>query len=114
MRGGALRGGPVPAAGGPSAPLVLAALAAACTAYLAYALLWEPPQPPPAGHRGELIAPPVNDAPVATAPVLDPEAEVEELEAPVADLDPPVAEEGRDDTPDAGRRRRGPGQAGTG
>ncbi|WP_444962929.1 hypothetical protein [Nocardiopsis sp. M1B1] len=72
-------------------PLVLAALAAAYTAYLGYALLWEPPQPPPAGHRGELIVPLVNDAPVATAPVLDVEAGTEELEAPVEDLDLPVA-----------------------
>lgn len=71
---------------------MLAVLAAAYTAYLGYALLWEPPQPPPAGHRGELVVPAVNDAPVATAPVLDLEAGVEELEAPVEDLDLPVAD----------------------
>ncbi|MFC9087542.1 hypothetical protein [Nocardiopsis dassonvillei] len=71
---------------------MLAAMAAAYTAYLGYALLWEPPQPPPAGHRGELIVPPANDAPVATAPVLDLEVPVEELEVPVEELDLPVAD----------------------
>lgn len=71
---------------------MLAALAAAYAAYLGYALLWEPPRPPLPEHRGELIVPAANDAPVATAPVLDLEAGVEELEAPVEDLDLPVAD----------------------
>lgn len=82
-------------AGRPAAPRALGiatitVLVTAYTAYLVYALLWKPPQPPLPEPGGEWIVPRVHDAPVITAPVLDLEAEAEVLELPVEGLEPPV------------------------